>query len=383
MDKVLSTAVPGLSHYDAPQVLALLQENTYEQVQVLTNWSRGKIWALAKKMGARKTESKILERHSERRQRQLDELASMINQTVKSDVLDFLDGIPDNSVKLHFTSPPYNVGKKYGAGGSADVMRFTYFHGWLMQVISEMSRTLKDGGVLCINVGKTYDWTDHLMPLDVLIFEDLRRSGLTFQSRVIWTAPHGLTPTGRLADRYETILVFSKGEKPTFNPNSARVPQKYPSKRAYKGPNKGELSGNPFGAAPSDVWADIPTVRHSHPERALGSHPAQFPVGLAKRAILLYTMPGDLICDPFSGSGTTAVASIETGRDFVGADLFYEELRRARTAGAVPDQFSELPGVTDESIAIWQAEARKVELNAKTMTDSEDLALCGQFELCI
>jgi DNA modification methylase len=243
-------------------------------------------------------------------------------------------------------------------------MRFTYFHGWLMQIISEVSRVLKPGGVFCLNVGKTLDWTDQLMPMDVLLYENLRRSGLTFQNRVIWTIPHGLTPKKRLADRYETMLIFSKGETPTFNPNVARMPQKQPGKRAFKGPNKGELSGNPYGAFPTDVWGDIATVRHNHPEKACGDHPAQFPVMLAKRAILLYTTPGDLVCDPFCGSGTTAVAAIEAGRNFVGADLFYEDLRAKRIALAKMDNFSVLPGVSDESVAVWQAEARQVNLTA-------------------
>lgn len=222
-------------------------------------------------------------------------------------------------------------------GASADTMRFTFFHGWLMQVVSEMARTLKEGGVICLNTGKTRDWQGSLMPMDVMLYEDLRRAGLTFQSRVVWTSSHGLTPKQRLAERYETILIFSKGTPTVFNPTPARIPQKQPGKRAFKGPNKGQLSGNPFGGFPTDVWGDIPTVRHNHPERAHGAHPAQFPVDLAKRAIMLFTKPGDLVCDPFSGSGSTAVAAIETARDFVGADLFYEDLRSKRIAAAVPD----------------------------------------------
>ncbi len=116
-----------------------------------------------------------------------------------------------------------------------------------------------------------------------------------------------------------------------------------------------------MGAFPTDVWADIGNVGHNHPEAAEGRHPAQFPVALAKRCILLYTMAGDLICDPFSGSGSTAVAAIESGRDFVGADLFYEDLRSRRIAKARPDTFTPLPGVNDETVAVWQAEARRVD----------------------
>lgn len=352
-------------------VLTLLQANTYDQVREKTGWSRGKIYQLALQVGARKTEIRIRERAEERRRRQHEALAEMINTTVKADVLDFLDGLPDNSISAFVSSPPYNLGKKYGDSPSADMMRFTYYHGWLMMVISEIARTLKPGGVLCLNVGKTRDWQGALIPLDVLIFEDMRRSGLTYQSRPFWTVPHGLTPSRRLAERYEPILVFSKGEQATFNPNAARTPQKQPGKRAFKGPNKGQLSGNPLGAHPTDVWSDIGNVGHNHPDSLEGKHPAQFPVALAKRCLLLYTRAGDLVCDPFSGSGSTAIAAVESGRNFVGADLFYEDLRERRLSKAKPDTLTPFPGVNDETVAVWKAEARRVDLQPETIPTAE------------
>lgn len=361
---------------DEERVLILLRANTYEEVRVLTGWSKGRIYALALRTGARKTEIRIRERHDERRKRQQDFLQSIINSTTKADVLDFLAGLPDDSVAMHLTSIPYNLGKNYGDCPQADTMRATYFHGWMMQVISELARTVCESGVVFINVGCTMDWQNRMMPLDVLLFEDFRRAGLTFQNRICWTVPHGLTPKAKLAGRYETCLVFSKGDNATFNPNVARMPQKNPSKRAFKGPNKGALSGNPYGAWPTDVWSDIPTVRHNHPDRKFGAHPAQFPVALAKRAILLYSMPGTIICDTFSGSGSTAVGCIETGRHFIGADLFYEELRAKRIAAAALDDFTPLPGVTDESLAVWQAEARRIEHAAKPVSTAEDEQMC-------
>lgn len=358
------------------QVLDLLGTKNYAEVQRITGWSRGRIYRLALRTGARKTERRIRERQEERKQRQQEFLKSIIDSTAKADVLDFLDGLPDNSVDLHVTSIPYNLGKAYGDCPMTDTMRFTYFHGWIMQVISEMARTVRDGGVLFVNVGSTRDWEDRMMPLDVLLYEDFRRAGLTFQNRVVWTVPHGLTPKARLAGRYETCLVFSKGDTPTFNPTAARVPQKNPGKRAFKGANKGNLSGHPYGAFPSDVWNDIPTVRHNHPDRRFGAHPAQFPVGLAKRAIMLYTKPGGLVCDVFCGSGSSAVAAVESGRGFTGADLFYEDLRARRLAAASLDAFTPLPGVTDESVSVWQAEARRVEHTARPVSHEQEQQLC-------
>lgn len=368
----IASLSPGLNAGEL-EVLSLLQSHTYDEVRSQTGWSRGRIYKLATRVGARKTEARILERREERKRRQLEFLNEVINSTVKSDVLDFLDGIPSNTVALHLTSPPYNMGKPYGGaeGASADCMRFTYYHGFLMQVISEMARTLKPGGTLFFNLGSTRDWEERLIPLDCLLFEDFRRAGLVFQSRIVWEIPHGLTPKRRLAERYETVLVCSKGEIQTFNPSAARVPQKEPGKRAFKGPNRGKLSGHPLGAHPSNVWR-IRNVGSNHRERRWGEHPAQFPLLLAKRGILLYSMPGDLVCDSFSGSGTTQHAAIETGRNFTGADLFYADVRKRRLAEVTPDSFSILPGVSDESIAVWQAEARRIELTAPHVTDAAE-----------
>lgn len=359
------------SDYSAADVVALLARKTYAEVQAITGWSKGSIYSAALAAGARKTEARIQERRAERQQRQLEAFAAMLNTTAKADVLDFLESMPDESIQLVVSSPPYNIAKPYNGSPSADAMRPLFYLGWLAQVISECARVLKPGGVICFQVGSTRDWMGQLLPLDVAVFEYFRQCHLTFQNRVVWTVPHGLTPKQRLAERYETLLIFSKGE-PTFNPNAARIPQKQPGKRAFKGPNQGKLSGNPLGAWPTNVWDDIGNVGHAHPDKEFGDHPAQFPLALAKRAILLYSMPGDVVCDVFSGSGTTQVGAIQTGRAFIGCDLFYEDLRAKRVGATQPDLVTPLTGITDASLAVWQAEARKVELPAVPRSLAEE-----------
>ena len=184
------------------QVLALLPTMSYEELSILSGRSRGAIYGLALRHNARKTETRIMERKSERQARQMETLEAICNTTAKADVLDFLEATPDNSVKLHFSSPPYGIGKSYGDGASADVMRHTYYHGWLMQVICEMSRTLVPGGVVAMNVGKTLDHNGRMVPLSQILFDDFLSAGLQFQSEVVWTIPHGLTPKARLAERH-------------------------------------------------------------------------------------------------------------------------------------------------------------------------------------
>lgn len=340
------------------QVVADLATMTYDDVRLRHGWSRGRIWKLAMRTGARKNEQRIRERAEDRKARQREMLLELIDQTATADVLDYMNALPDDCARLVLTSCPYNLGKAYGNGASADAMRHVYFMGWLMQVVSEASRILRPGGTLFLQLGSTRDETDTVVPLDMLLYDALRRTGLDFQSRIAWVVPHGLTPRRRVSERYETALVMTKGPIEVFNPTPARTPQKQPGKRAFKGPNKGSLSGHPFGAFPSNVW-EIPNIGHNNGEKT--GHPAQFPLELARRAVMLYSNPGDLVVDPFSGSGTTHVACRENGRSFTGCDLFYEDIRARRLAAVSAATVTPLPGVTDESIAVWQADARRID----------------------
>lgn len=340
------------------QIVTDLATMTYDQVALKHGCSRGRVWKLALRTGARKNEARIKERAADRQARQRETLIELLDQTATADVLDYLAALPDDCARLVLTSCPYNLGKPYGSGASADAMRHVYFMGWLMQVASEASRILKPGGTLFLQLGSTRDETDTIVPLDMLLYDALRRTGLDFQSRIAWVVPHGLTPKRRVSERYETALVMSKGPIEVFNPTPVRTPQKQPGKRAFKGPNKGKLSGHPFGAFPSNVW-EIPNIGHNNGEKT--GHPAQFPLELARRAIMLYSNPGDIVVDPFSGSGTTHVACRENGRSFTGCDLFYEDIRAKRLAAVSMNAVTPLPGVTDESLAVWQADARRID----------------------
>lgn len=343
-------------------IVALLEHHTYEDAARLSGWSRGRIWRAARAAGARKHEKRIQDR-KRKRELQFEVLSEIINETVTADVLDFLDGIPDNSAQMVCTSPPYNIAVAYDA--HADNLRHVYYVGWMMMCVSEFARILKPGGTIALEVGTTRDDNDVRIPLQQIFYPQLISAGLTWQNTVPWVAPHGLTPDMRLAERHEDILVFTKGKPAVFNPTPARAPQKHPGKLAFKGPNKGNLSGCALGAHPTDVWADIDHVRHNTTEKT--GHPAQFSLALARRLVNLYSLPGDEhgpVIDSFCGSGTVAQACIELGRSFTGADLSYEDLRRERLKSVAPDLVSPLPGVTPESLAIWQAQAARRDIPA-------------------
>jgi DNA modification methylase len=217
------------------------------------------------------------------------------------------------------TSPPYCMGKAY-EDPHDDIETFKKQH---RDIFQDLHRVVKPGGNVCWQVG--YHVSNKcVIPLDYVIYDIFTSLSATqdfpfiLRNRIIWTFGHGLNSTNRFSGRHETILWFSKGEQSTFSLDDVRVPQKYPGKRAYKGPNKGELSGNPLGKNPSDVW-EIPNVKAQHVEKT--DHPCQFPVVIPQRLIKALAPPNGLILDPFMGVGTTGVAALLEKKRFVGAEI--------------------------------------------------------------
>lgn len=229
------------------------------------------------------------------------------------DCMELIRHIPDCSVDLTLTSPPYCIGKEYERCQLVD--DFIAAHEVLLP---EIARITKNGGSICWQVG--YHVNDRaLYPLDYSVFSIMSKiEGIKLRNRVIWTYGHGLHGTARLSGRHETILWFTKGDDYYFDLDAVRVAQKYPGKRHYKGPKKGELSGNPKGKNPGDVW-EIPNVKGNHIEKA--GHPCQFPVGLAQRCVSGFCPADGLVFDPYMGSATTGVAAILGTRRFLGAEI--------------------------------------------------------------
>jgi adenine-specific DNA-methyltransferase len=140
---------------------------------------------------------------------------------------------------------------------------------------------------------------------------------LKLRNRIVWHFEHGLHCSKRLSGRYETVLWFTKGDDYAFNLDAIRVPSKYPGKKYFKGPKAGQLSCNPLGKNPGDVWV-IPNVKNNHVEKTI--HPCQFPVELVERLVLALTRPGDAVFDPYMGVGSTVVAAVKHGRVGYGCD---------------------------------------------------------------
>ena len=205
------------------------------------------------------------------------------------------------------------MGKEYE--NATTVAEFASAQSSLFQ---EVVRITKLGGSICWQVG--YHVRNNVVtPLDYLVYECLNNfKELRFRNRIIWVFGHGLHASRRFSGRHEVVMWFTKGEAYEFDLDAVRVPQRYPGKLHYKGPARGTPSGNPLGKNPSDVW-EIPNVKGNHVEKT--SHPCQFPVALARRLITSLSKVGDLICDPYLGSGSTAVAALSLQRNFVGAEI--------------------------------------------------------------
>jgi adenine-specific DNA-methyltransferase len=229
------------------------------------------------------------------------------------DNLEFMHALPDRSVNLVVTSPPYNIGKRYEKRTSLD--RYVAEQA---STIAECVRLLTDDGSLCWQVGNHIATDGEVVPLDLLLYPIFKHHGLKLRNRIVWHFEHGLHCTKRLSGRHETVLWFTKGDDYKFNVDPIRVPSKYPGKKYFKGPKVGQLSGNPLGKNPGDVWI-IPNVKANHVEKT--EHPCQFPVELVERLVLGMTQPGDSVLDPYMGVGSSIVAALKHDRRGLGCDI--------------------------------------------------------------
>jgi len=216
---------------------------------------------------------------------------------------EFMEELPDKSVHLMVTSPPYNVGKEYDKNLSLNEYR-----AFLKRVWSEVKRVLVPGGRACINIAnlgrKPY------IPLHIYIIEDMQELGFLMRGEIIWNKASSGSPSTAwgswlsaknptLRDIHEYILIFSKGMFTRQNPFR----------------RKSTISKEEFLEFTKSVWT-FP----AEPASKIG-HPAPFPEELPYRLIQLYTFEGEIVLDPFIGSGQVAIAAIKTKRHYVGYEI--------------------------------------------------------------
>ncbi len=248
---------------------------------------------------------------------------NLTHKIFNGDSLRIIKNLPSNKFELIVTSPPYNIGKAYEVKTSIEEYLDTQ-----EKIINELIRVLASNGSICWQVGNYVD-KGEVFPLDIFYYNIFKKHGLKLRNRIIWHFGHGLHARNRFSGRYETILWFTKSDEYIFNLDDVRIPAKYPGKRHFKGERKGEISGNPLGKNPSDIWEilakdwetglwNIPNVKANHPEKTI--HPAQFPIELVERCVLALTNKNGWVLDPFSGVGSSIIASLLNERNSVGID---------------------------------------------------------------
>ncbi len=243
----------------------------------------------------------------------------IINKTILGTAED-MSMIPDNSLHLMITSPPYNVSKEY----DEDLSLKDYLE-MLNKVFIETYRVLVNGGRACINVAnlgrKPY------IPLSDYISQLMIEIGFNMRGEIIWNKAASASPSTAwgswmsasnpiLRDIHEYILVFSKGD------------YKRERKRNELESKQNSISKEDFMEWTKSIW-----TFNAESARRVG-HPAPFPIDLPYRLIQLYSFKKDIILDPFMGSGTTGIAALKSDRNFVGFELIkeYIELSEKRIA---------------------------------------------------
>lgn len=229
-----------------------------------------------------------------------------INRIIKGDCVEVLKAIPDNSVDMTFADPPFNLQKKYN--GYKDSLEFKDYLEWCDLWIKEMVRVTKPTGSIFV----------HNIPKWLSFYVTHLNEYANFKHWIAWDAP--TAPMGKsLQPAHYGILYYVKDAKKT-KIFEIRMPHERDRKSKYlRKDYGGKKSGlHPFGPLVSDVWTDIHRIKHN---KYRNDHPCQLPIPLLERLILMTTDEGDIVLDPFVGTGTTAVAAKRLGRNYIGIEL--------------------------------------------------------------
>ena len=226
----------------------------------------------------------------------------------QADCLDFLSCVAPETVDLAFADPPFNLGKEYTSKINDSKTANDYIS-WCEAWLDGMIATLKPGGALFLwNLPK---WN---LPLGSYLSQRL-----TFRHWISVDIKYSLPIAGRLYPSHYGLLYFIKGDKPAiFHPDRLPVPCCRHCGRELRDYGGYKNKMNPLGVSMSDVWTDIPPVRHAKYKKRAANGLA---LKLMDRIITMASDPGSLVLDPFGGSGTTYVAAELTGRRWIGSEL--------------------------------------------------------------
>jgi site-specific DNA-methyltransferase (adenine-specific) len=252
--------------------------------------------------------------------------STSLGKLYQGDCISTLKEVESDSVDLVFADPPFNLDKLYPSQMD-DNLKVEEYLKWSEEWLKECIRTLKPGGALFL-------WN---LPLWNSQISNFLHSRLTFRHWITTDIKYSLPIQSKLYPSHYSLLYFIKGEKPNYfgadRLATPTCPKCFDNLRDYGG-YKHKM--NPKGVSMTDVWVDIPPVRHAKYKKRIGAN--ELPVKLLDRVIEMASQPGDLVLDPFGGSGTTyAVAEIK-GRRWWGCELGPCEDIKARFHNLVNDE---------------------------------------------
>ncbi len=229
-----------------------------------------------------------------------------LNKITQGDCLELFKNIPDNSVDMTFADPPFNLHKQYTS--YKDNLEFQEYLNWCEKWIAEMVRVTKPTGSIFL----------HNIPKWLTFYATYLNKFAHFKHWISWDAP--TAPMGKsLQPAHYGILFYTKEAKGA-KIYELRHPHKRDRKQGYLWKDYGgkKDSLHPFGPLVSDIWTDIHRIKHNSKR---DPHPCQLPLHLMDRLILMITDENDIVLDPFSGTGTTAISAKRLGRQYVGFEL--------------------------------------------------------------
>jgi site-specific DNA-methyltransferase (adenine-specific) len=244
-----------------------------------------------------------------------EDISVFVDKVIEGDAIEVMREIPDNSVDMTFADPPFNLGKRYN--NYHDKKRIDEYLEWCRLWLKEMVRITKPTGSIFV----------HHIPKWLTYFAGFLNEIAYFRHWIVWDAMS--SPLGKtLLPSHYGILWYTK-EKRGFKfydirsahprcRNCGIVLQDYGGKK-----NK----MHPYGPLISDVWKDIHRIRH---KKRRDEHPCQLPIPLLERLILMTTDEGDIVLDPFVGTGTTAIAAKRLGRKYIAIDIDSKYVKIAR-----------------------------------------------------
>jgi len=231
------------------------------------------------------------------------------NTIVSGDLAEVLPRWPAASVDLMFADPPFNIGYQYDK--YRDELAPQEYLDWTRRWTDECLRVLAPGGTMWIAIGDEY----------AAEVRTMMRGRATLRNWVIWRYTFGQCCKAKFNRSHAHLFYFVKdADNFTFNDDAVRVK----SDRQLK---YNDIRANPKGKLPDDVWT-FSRVCGTFKER-VGWHPCQMPVALLERIVLACSRPGDIVLDPFAGSGTTLVAAARNGRRWLGVELSEQYAARA------------------------------------------------------